>query len=278
MEGNSNYLVEMGHPHLFNLEKLRLVTKTLHLLVCLYYLSMCVQSPFSLCLWIQHKLQRGWYNFAPIRCVAAVLNLAAKSHWKYSTASSTAFSAMLFQLSEEVEPDNVILQHANRAVDAIRRDLFAIPTNDLHQAEVSSAVEVEEPKKYQRSDAYDRIRRGSVAPGSSGKASLRKKSSRLFSFSAKQSSVKGQRRLSNTGDSLSSAGNEQSDANENDSVDGDARGGEQDKDEESEAEEEEDDDDDEDDDNAKRRSASSRFGMNFRARSSSLRSMFSFYK
>jgi hypothetical protein len=33
MEGNAHYLVDSGHPHLFNLNKLRLISNTLSTLV-----------------------------------------------------------------------------------------------------------------------------------------------------------------------------------------------------------------------------------------------------
>ena len=105
-----------------------------------------------------------WYNFAPLRCVIAVLNLAAKSHWKYSSTQHSDFCAELYSLSESIESDEIIASYEDDDPLRIRGELFAIPTNELRHSVASSPVPVvvEKVVKYQPSDAYSRIRKTGV--------------------------------------------------------------------------------------------------------------------
>ena len=109
----------------------------------------------------QHKLQQVWYNFAPLRCVIAVLNLAAKGHWKYSSTQHSDYCAELYSLSETIESDEIIASYEDDDPLRIRGELFAIPTNELRHsmAPLPVPVVIEKAAKYQPSDAYSRIRK-----------------------------------------------------------------------------------------------------------------------
>lgn len=109
----------------------------------------------------QHKLQQVWYNFAPLRCVIAVLNLAAKGHWKYSSTQHSDYCAELYSLSETIESDEIIASYEDDDPLRIRGELFAIPTNELRHSMASVPVPavIEKAVKYQPSDAYSRIRK-----------------------------------------------------------------------------------------------------------------------
>ena len=96
-----------------------------------------------------------------------MLNLAVKSHWKYSTAQNTEFAVELFALSQSIESDEIIASYEDQNPLKIRGELFSIPTNDLQASANEKAAEaplevVEMPAKYRPSDAYQRIRRSGV--------------------------------------------------------------------------------------------------------------------
>lgn len=215
------------HPHLFHVTKWRQMTGLL--------------LPLA-------KMQVLRYDFQPVRVVGASLQYEWKRHLARSTAQSTLLSKRLYQLSEARESADMIRKAQQQQQSAVSPPLTPKGKKTVTMGGVSSSPPAAGPAtaggsgKFQKSDAYERIKRSSTLGSMDGSAPS---SSAPRPGQLKRQPSRFTRMLSSV---FSRRPDEDEDDDEEDEEDDD-----EEEDEEDEEDEDEEDEDDESEEGAKKK-------------------------